>query len=135
MPDSFDPYLNWLGIEPHERPLDHYRLLGLARFESRREVIQAAADQRMAYIRSFQAGPRVAHTQKLLNELATAKLCLLDPTGKAGYDASLQARHAPPPQPPLPPAAPYLHSVATAEPPLQVAPACRAGADPAPQAA
>ena len=56
MPDTFDPYLSWLGIEPEERPLDHYRLLGIERFESRREMVQAAADQRMGYIRSFQAG-------------------------------------------------------------------------------
>lgn len=120
MPDDFDPYLNWLGIEPHERPLDHYRLLGLARFEHRRDVIKGAADQRMAYIRSFQSGPRVSHTQRLLNELATAKLCLLDAGAKAGYDAALQSQLFPPAAPPAPPVyTPHEYlAVPLAEPPV-----------------
>lgn len=115
MPEDFDPYFNWLGIEPHERPLDHYRLLGLATFENRREVIQAAADQRMGYIRSFQSGPRVSFTQKLLNELATAKLCLLDAQAKSAYDAALHARL-------FPPAPPPIQADATLEPPAPPAP-------------
>src|SRR5689334_11192543 len=94
MPEAapFDPYEQWLGIEPHEQPADHYRLLGLARFETDRERILAAADERMAHVRSFQTGPRGALTQKLLNELATARICLLDPQAKAVYDASLSGQ-------------------------------------------
>lgn len=89
MTADFDPYQEWLGIGPHERPPDHYRLLGLQRFESDPHVIQAAADQRMGYVRKFQMGPKSAYTQDLLNELAAAKLCLLDPNTKATYDAGL----------------------------------------------
>ena len=41
---SFDPYHEWLGIRPEEHPVDHYRLLGIARFESDAAVISNAAD-------------------------------------------------------------------------------------------
>ena len=91
MSDEFDPYLQWLGIGLAERPIDHYRLLGIARFEVQPNTIASAADQRMMYVRSFQTGPRGAHTQKLLNELATARVCLLNPQTKATYDDFLQS--------------------------------------------
>ena len=55
---EFDPYQQWLGIAPHERPADHYRLLGLPRFETDVERIARAADERMALVRSYQTGPR-----------------------------------------------------------------------------
>lgn len=90
MSEAFDPYEHWLGIAPHERPADHYRLLGLRRFEADPQVIGAGADQRMAYVRSFQTGPRGVHTQALLNELAAARRCLLHPATKASYDQMLQ---------------------------------------------
>ena len=40
----FDPYREWLGIEPHEQPADFYRLIGIARFEADLGRIAAAAD-------------------------------------------------------------------------------------------
>src|SRR6478672_9568292 len=92
MSAAFDPYDEWLGIEPYEQPADHYRLLGVARFETDAQRIAEAADQRMALIRSFQTGRRAAFTQKLLNELATARVCLLDKRTKADYDGELAAR-------------------------------------------
>ncbi len=92
--DTFDPYRDWLGIAPHEQPADHYRLLGLPRFEGDAGRIAAAADERMALVRSFQVGPRRAFTQKLLNELSAARVCLLSAATKAAYDASLQPRGA-----------------------------------------
>ena len=101
MPEPFDPYLQWLEIEPHEMPADHYRLLGIRRFENDLGTIAAAADQRMSHVRTFQTGPRAASTQKLLNELAVARICLLNPGAKASYDQVLEAvffMSAPPPQ-------------------------------------
>jgi hypothetical protein len=89
--DEFDPYRQWLGIEHAEQPVDHYRLLGLPRFEGDPEIIAAAADERMRHVRSFQTGPRGIHTQRLLNELAAAKLRLLDPKAKRLYDERLRA--------------------------------------------
>lgn len=53
MADVFDPYHKWLGIAPSERPSTHYRLLGVALFESDVDVIQNGADQRMDKATSF----------------------------------------------------------------------------------
>jgi hypothetical protein len=93
---SFNPYHKWLGIPPEEQPADHYRLLGIARFESDPDVVETAADQRMGHLRMFQTGQHSALSQKLLNELATAKLCLLTPEKKVAYDAELRRRFAAP---------------------------------------
>ncbi len=90
MASGFDPYYKWLGIPPEEQPPDHYRLLGLRRFESDPEVIEAASDQRMAHLRTYQAGQYSALSQKLLNEVAGAKICLLSPEKRAPYDESLK---------------------------------------------
>jgi len=92
MSADFDPYEQWLDIPREEQPADHYRLLGLARFETDRGRIAAAADERMTQVRTFQTGPRGAYTQKLLNELAAARVTLLDSASKAAYDGQLAAR-------------------------------------------
>jgi formylglycine-generating enzyme required for sulfatase activity len=88
---QFDPYHKWLGIPPEEQPPNHYRLLGIALFEDDRDVIEAAADQRMAFVQQMATGPHVEASQKLLNELARARICLLGPD-RAAYDAQLRAR-------------------------------------------
>jgi hypothetical protein len=90
MASGFDPYYKWLAIPPEEQPPNYYRLLGLRHFESDPEVIEAASDQRMAFLRTFQAGQYSALSQKLLNEVAGAKVCLLSPEKRAGYDAALR---------------------------------------------
>lgn len=87
---EFDPYHQWLGIPPEEQPPHHYRLLGLKPFEDNPAVIENAGDQRMAHLRTFQTGKRAALSQRLLNEVAAAKLCLLRPEKKAAYDEELQ---------------------------------------------
>lgn len=92
MSRPFDPYLQWLGIRDPERPPNHYRLLGVELFESDPDILLHAADRQMAHVRSFQAGPNSAQSQRLLNELAAAKVCLLNPAKKAAYDAELRAR-------------------------------------------
>jgi hypothetical protein len=99
-PESFDPYFHWLGIDPAARPVNHYSLLGLPLFENDPARIAAAADDRMRLIRQYQAGPRGAYTQRLLNELARAKICLLNPVSKPAYDQALhQVLYPPPPMP------------------------------------
>ncbi len=87
---GFDPYYKWLGIPPDEQPPHAYRLLGLKPFESDREVISNAADQRMVHLRGFQAGRNGALSQKILNEVAAARVCLLQPQKKAEYDEALR---------------------------------------------
>jgi hypothetical protein len=88
--DVFDPYHKWLGIRDKQRPPNHYRLLGLETFEDDVDVIGAAADQRIAHVRTYQLGPHSALSQKILNELATARLCLLDPSKRAAYNDRLR---------------------------------------------
>ncbi len=87
----FDPYHKWLGIPPKDQPPNHYRLLGIELFEADPDVIDAAANKQMAYVQGCATGPHIALSQKLLNEIAAARLCLLTPAKKADYDAKLKA--------------------------------------------
>jgi hypothetical protein len=99
MTEAFDPYRKWLGISRAEQPPHHYRLLSIDLFESDAEVIDGAADRQMAHLRTFQTGPHSADSQKLLNEVSAARICLLAPAKKATYDEQLRRQLAPP-QPP-----------------------------------
>jgi len=90
MSDVFDPHYKWLGIPPKDQPPDHYRLLGIEKFESDTEVISLATDQRMSFLRTFQTGEYSELSQQLLNEVTAAKLCLLKSDEKARYDATLR---------------------------------------------
>ena len=85
----FDPYLNWLGIAPHEQPPNFYRLLGVVLFESNPEVIEQAADRQSLRVGAYQAGPQGEMCQQLLSEIAMARFCLLDPQQKAAYDRTV----------------------------------------------
>jgi hypothetical protein len=102
---AFDPYHVWLGIPLDEQPANQYRLLGLRTFESNADVIDHAADRQMAHLRSFSAGERAGIAQKLLNEVAAARVCLLDAAKKAEYDARLRAALMPAKAPVTPPMA------------------------------
>ena len=86
MPDAFDPYHTWLGIQPSEQPPDYYRLLGLPRFEEKPEAIEHAADLRMAHLGTLGTGKHAQWSQKLLGEVAAARVCLLNPEKKAAYE-------------------------------------------------
>ncbi len=86
----FDPYHKWFGIAPKDQPPNHYRLLAIDRFESDPEVIDAAANRQMAYLQQRATGEHADLSQKLLNEIAAARLCLLNPKQKAEYDAGLR---------------------------------------------
>ena len=105
---TIDPYYEWLGIPPKDQPPNHYRLLGLELFEENRSVIDAAANRQMSFIKEYQAGADSELSQKLLNELSAARLCLLSAPTKATYDeqlrAQLRAQAASAPAMPVPPA-------------------------------
>jgi hypothetical protein len=92
MSEQFDPYHVWLAIAPEDQPPTLYRLLGLRTFEDNPDVIENAADQRMAHLRTFQSGKRSAESQKLLNEVSSAKLTLLNAKKKAEYDEKLRVQ-------------------------------------------
>ena len=96
MGSAFDPYYTWLGIAAKDQPANHYRLLGIDPLEANPTVIEHAADQRMAHLRSLQTGKHAALSQKLLNEIAAARVCLLNPQKKAAYDAKLREKLAEP---------------------------------------
>lgn len=89
-PGSFDRYHKWLGIPPREQPPNHYRLLGLGLFEDDRDVIDMVAGRQLEHVRSLALGEHADEAQKLLNELAAARVCLLNPDKKAEYDARLR---------------------------------------------
>ncbi len=90
MAASRDPYKTWLGIPPGPQPPNYYRLLGLADFESRPEVIEAAAEQQTARLLNLPAEARGPEVQTLLAEIAAARLCLLQPARKLAYDEALR---------------------------------------------
>lgn len=124
MAKDFDPYHKWLGIPPKQRPINHYRLLGISPEETDREVIAAAADRQMAFVQTHKTGKYAELSQKILNEITAAKLCLLDPAKRKKYDKELKANSsAPPPAPPPvkapppPPAAPPRTSAPPPAPP------------------
>jgi hypothetical protein len=94
MPETFDAYYKWLGIPPPEQPPNCYRLLGIALFESDPDVIATAADKQMAHIRSFQTGQHSALSQRILNEIAAARIRLLSPAKKVQYDEKLRSQLA-----------------------------------------
>ena len=94
MADQFDVYHKWLSIPPSEQPPNHYRLLGLGLFESDPDVIQAAADRQMAHVQTYKNGPMSEQSQRLLNEISAAKLCLLRPNKKTVYDEHLRRQTA-----------------------------------------
>jgi hypothetical protein len=114
MADSFDPYYTWLGIPPEEQPAHHYRLLGVRIYESNPSVIENAADQRMTYLRTFQTGKHSTLSQKLLNEVAAARVCLSSAKTKQAYDKELKDRL----DPPMPPSAASPVAPPTAPPPV-----------------
>ncbi|HEX3997032.1 MAG TPA: hypothetical protein VHX65_00605 [Pirellulales bacterium] len=94
MANTFDPYHVWLGIAPDEQPANHYRLLGIRVFEAKADVIDSAADRQMAHLRTFQAGKNGDLTQRLLNEVAAARVCLLDAKKRTAYDKQLRTKIA-----------------------------------------
>ncbi len=126
MATEFDPYHKWLGIAPEDQPPNYYQLLGLRNFESDLDVLEGAADRQMSHLRTFQSGKHSDLSQKLLNEVTNAKLCLLDPLKKGIYDERLrsetpvappaEAGSSPPPQ-------------AASPPPRKSPPAARSGSE------
>ena len=87
---DFDPYHKWLGISPQHQPPNHYRLLSLDLYESDPDVIEASVDRIVAFLQDVAVGPHAKASQKLLNEIAAARLCLLDAAQKRAYDETLR---------------------------------------------
>ena|GEM_PF-4113218 len=88
--EPIDQYYEWLGIPPKDQPPNYYRLLGIDMFESSPKVIESAADRCMMILRTFQTGRYSEVSQKLLNEVDAARVCLLDPRKRMQYDQQLR---------------------------------------------
>lgn len=86
---QIDVYRDWLKIEETKRPLNHYQLLKLKKFEDDPVRVRSHYRQLNAHVRKFAAGEYAAQSQALLNELAKAMLCLTDRRRKSEYDATL----------------------------------------------
>src|SRR5688500_18413910 len=82
MPDSFDPYLQWLSITDPERPPNHYRLLGLELFEEDTDAIWNATMRHMALVLRHDPGPHCEAARRIFDELEIARSCLSDPNRK-----------------------------------------------------
>jgi serine/threonine protein kinase len=95
---DFDPYYKWLGIPVEQRPPNLYQLVGVQLFEKDFEVISTACDQRMTHLRTFAHSPQRDFAEQLLNEVSAARVTLLNPRLKAGYDSNLRAKYPPPGQ-------------------------------------
>lgn len=91
-PSGFDAYYQWLGIPPEEQPPNLYRLLGIQVFETNADVIDMAAERQMRHVRSLHLGKHARESQTLLNELARARICLLNEDQKAAYDVELRSQ-------------------------------------------
>lgn len=87
---TFDAYQKWLENPPEEQPPSCYRLLGIRNFESDPDVVEAAAERTMAFLRGKGSGPHARDSQRLLNEVSNARLKLLKPEIKASYDRALK---------------------------------------------
>lgn len=96
--NDFDPYYKWLGIPVEQRPPTLYQLVGVQLFEKDFDVIANACDQRMAHLRTFSTSQHKEAAEQLLNEVSAARVTLLNPRLKAGYDSNLRSKYPPPGQ-------------------------------------
>lgn len=84
-----DVYRDWLGIQDKSRPLNHYQLLRLNKFEDNVAMIRSHYRKMVSHVRRYAASDFTGRCEALQNELATAMLCLTDAQRKREYDAML----------------------------------------------
>ncbi len=107
-------YHRLLGIPVKDQPPTLYRLLGVEAFEENRDVIDAAAERQMTFLKNHQLGPNAAHVEHLLGQVAQARVTLLNPERRAAYDQTLRAAKSTPAAAPVRPTRPK--PIAAAEP-------------------
>jgi hypothetical protein len=123
-----DLYQEWLGVEPGRRPPDHYALLLLPRFRDDMDAVESGARRQMDRLDKYALHPdrelRDA-VQRMMNEVARARVCLVNPARKKEYDKSLAAQLglSPPAEQPVEPALPRAVVLAAEAPPRDNVPA------------
>jgi len=95
-----DLYSLWLKVPPGERPPNHYALLGLPRFCDDVPRIEAAAQKRLDGLDRYALHPDPVKRdacQQVMNEVARARVVLINPQKREAYDLTLKPATAPPP--------------------------------------
>lgn len=93
-----DLYSAWLKIPPGVRPPDHYALLGLPRFCNDLEKIDAATQQRLDALDRYALHPDLVKRdacQQMMNEVARARVVLINPQKRRAYDLTFPPAEAP----------------------------------------
>ncbi len=93
MPESFDPYRDWLGLAVPGKPENYYSLLNLPALTSEPAAIEAAASRMLARL-VVQQTTGHPDWQNVHREVSAAKKCLTDADAKRRYDEALRARLA-----------------------------------------
>jgi hypothetical protein len=86
-----DLYSLWLKVPPGARPPDHYALLGLSR-SADRATIESQVQARLDVLDRYALHPDPTKRdacQKMMNEVARARVVLSDPQKRAAYDLTL----------------------------------------------
>ncbi|HEX7379539.1 MAG TPA: hypothetical protein VF278_20620 [Pirellulales bacterium] len=89
MSQGFNAYREWLGIASQSDIPSYYELLGLRPLEPDTAQIEAAYQRQSARLTAQLAGGQADVAQRLLGEIAEARLTLLTPTAKRAYDTAL----------------------------------------------
>ena len=98
-----DRYSQWLGIEEGARAPDHYALLGIGRFCDDADLIDTAAHQRLDLLDRYSlGGSRESRDtcQKMMNEVARARVVLMNPERREEYNRQLGGQVAGEPERP-----------------------------------
>ncbi|HET6881866.1 MAG TPA: hypothetical protein VFI31_17000 [Pirellulales bacterium] len=89
MSQAFNPYREWLGIAAHSDSPSYYELLGLRPLENDATKVEPAYQRQAAKLAGHLSGGQADVAQRLMGELAEARITLMTPTAKRAYDSAL----------------------------------------------
>lgn len=93
MSATLSPYRDWLGIETPTATPNYYELLGVPPLETDSAKIGAAFQRQTQRLTPHLSGSEADVAQRLMGELAEARMTLLTPTAKRAYDQALASRY------------------------------------------
>jgi hypothetical protein len=92
MSQVFNPYRDWLGVASASQSPSYYELLGIRPLEGDLGTINAAYQRQAVRLAAYLNGGQADLAQRLMSELAEARMTLMTPTAKRAYDQALAAR-------------------------------------------